>query len=340
MNSEAPLVCVIMPAYNAEKYIAESISSVVHQSYQNWELIVINDGSTDQTLQIVEEFLQKDKRIRLANHETNKGLILARNKGLECAKGKYIANLDSDDIAMPSRLEKQVQFLEEHKSYVLLGTACEIINSNGERQQLIRRNIPNEQIKTLLLFSNYFINSSVMMKADLAKEIGYVDDVPLSEDYQLFVALSNKGDLGNLDIPLVKYREHGSNISKEKEAELAKEYSEIQLRQIQKLGLSPSEQEMKLHSSLVEGNTSALGFDLAEVEVWLLKLIKANQGEKVYEDNLLKYFSAFFYRRACENSKLGIKSIATYRKSTLAKYNKGDIKGNSIFFVKSLLKIN
>lgn len=340
MSPNNPLVSVIMPAYNAEKYIEESILSIINQTYQNWELIIINDGSTDQTAQIIQQFVQKDSRLRLSDNGTNKGLIVTRNIGLECAKGKYIANLDSDDIANSDRLEKQVAFLEKNLDYVLLGSACIHIDDKGKKIASVERNIPNEHLITLLLFSNYFINSSIMVRAVVAKEIGYANETPLAEDYNFFVSLSEKGKLGNLNSPLVKYRIHEGNISKERETELDSIRSEIQLKQIQKMGLLPSTREMRIHSSLVEGNSIQMGFDLIETESWLLKLVEKNQKERKYPDELFKYYAAFFYRRACQRGSLGSKAILTFRKSSLSKFIKHDVKGNSIFFIKSILKLS
>ena len=202
-----------MPAYNAENYIAESILSIINQTYQNWELIIINDGSTDRTAQIIQQFLQNNSRVQLSDNGSNKGLIFTRNKGLECAKGKYIANLDSDDIANSDRLEKQVAFLEKNTEYVLLGSACSHIDEKGNKIASVQRNIPNEHLKTLLLFSNYFINSSVMMRADQAKTLHYAEGFAPAEDYQFFSKLCQLGHIGNLNEELVEYRIHDQNIS-------------------------------------------------------------------------------------------------------------------------------
>jgi len=337
MSSIQPLVSVIMPAYNAEKFIAESIESILNQSYSNWELIVINDGSTDQTKSIVSNFLSDD-RIQLINHEYNQGLIISRNSGIEAANGKYIANLDSDDIALPLRLQKQVNFLENNINYVLLGSACVNIDAKGSQINTTRREIPNLALKSILLFSNYFINSSVMMKTEIAKKVSYDSSIPLAEDYYYFVELSQYGDIGNLSETLIKYRIHDNNISKVKEKELKNATQLIFKKQLEKLSVDSTAKELSIHSSIVDASFKNFGFTLTDVEVWLKKLVHSNEKNSVYPTSIFNYYCSFFYRRCCTRNS-GISSIREFRKSSLSKFLRKDIKGNSIFFVKSILNL-
>ncbi|MFT4659776.1 MAG: glycosyltransferase involved in cell wall biosynthesis [Patiriisocius sp.] len=336
MKYSNPLVSVIMPAFNADKYISSAIESIIQQSYNNWELIVVDDGSTDKTNEIVRTYMTKDERIKLYVNNINRGLIFTRNRGLENANGKYIANLDSDDISLTSRLEEQVRFLEGNPDYVLLGSGSNLINSLGKKIGVIDRNIPNEHLKTLLLFSNYFINSSVLMRIDKLWNLKYSNNYPLSEDFNLFIELSNKGEIGNLNKSLINYRIHDHNISIERQDELSKVNRLILQKQLLRLDVRPSSSELMIHSSLVNGENVKTESELNDIEAWLFKLIEANQEKKLYDEKLFNYYCAFFYRRACEWTKGGIASIVNYRKSTLRKHLKGDFKGNSVFFVKSI----
>jgi len=333
-----PLVSVIMPAYNAEEYIEESILSVINQTYQNWELLIINDGSTDQTLTIAQKFIDKDSRIRLMDNEKNKGLIITRNIGLNNVHGKYIANLDSDDIAMPERLKRQVAFLEKNKDYALIGAACIQIDFEGKKIATVERNIANSHLKSLLLFSNYFINSTVMLRATDVQSIRYQNGFAPAEDYQLFSQIAEYSKIGNLSDCLVKYRIHDQNISSLKETEQQIAISSIVKTQLSGLGLTPTDEELKLHLNLVDGVYDSS--ELPKVEAWLLKLVDQNNGVRKYPVDILNHFCGFFYRRACERSNLGLKAVQVLRKSSLSKFIKYDLKGNSIFFVKSILKRN
>jgi hypothetical protein len=340
MKGDGPLVSIIMPAFNAEKYIEEAIQSVCSQSYTNWELLVINDGSTDSTRSIVKHFSEQDHRIRLIDNEVNKGLIEVRNLGLKLANGKYIAHLDSDDVALPERLAVQVSFMQSHPDYVGIGTACIEVDSAGRQLRKVEREIADEDIPVLLIFSNYFINSTIMLEAKVAREVSYDPAIPLAEDYCFFVKLSERGKLGNLNKPLVKYRIHESNTSSIKAAALAKMLKEIQRRQLCLLQIEPTAEEMDLHAQLVDGLKAPTEAALIEIEKWLLKLIAANRSVKRYKAATFEHYCAFFFRRCCQRSTLGLKAIKIYRRSSLSGTLKSDLKGNSIFFVKSILKAN
>jgi glycosyltransferase involved in cell wall biosynthesis len=128
-DEQAPLVSIVIPVYNGEKYLADSLDSVLCQTYQNWELIIINDGSTDSTEQLILNY--QDKRIKYLRNDDNKGIIFSLNRGLRESKGVYIARLDADDIALPFRIEKQVEFLSENPDYVMCGSYFQTIDSKG-----------------------------------------------------------------------------------------------------------------------------------------------------------------------------------------------------------------
>jgi glycosyltransferase involved in cell wall biosynthesis len=126
-----PLVSVVMPLFNAEKYVGDAVESVLNQSYTNFELIIINDASTDKSAACVQGIV--DRRIVIVENENNLGIVASRNRGLALAKGKYIAVLDSDDIALPNRLEKQVAFLEANPAYGICGSYYHVINGIGKK---------------------------------------------------------------------------------------------------------------------------------------------------------------------------------------------------------------
>ena len=128
-DEHSPLVSIVLPVYNGERYLAASLDSVLAQTYQNWELVIINDGSTDGTENLILNY--PDKRIKYLPNDSNKGIIFSLNRGLQESKGVYIARLDADDIALPNRFEKQVEFLSENTDYALCGSYFQTIDSNG-----------------------------------------------------------------------------------------------------------------------------------------------------------------------------------------------------------------
>lgn len=207
-----PHVTVFMAVYNGELYLKDSIQSVLDQSYADFELLIINDGSTDATLAIIEQF--NDSRIRLINNETNKGLSYTRELGIQQAKGTYYAILDSDDIAAPDRLKLQVAYLESHPEVHLCGGHACIINGKGVETGFMQINIRKVQDMGIhLLFGNPFINSSLMMNRKTMLAVGGYRNFAPAEDFELSYRISLKYGVANLDHVLVSYRVHDTNIS-------------------------------------------------------------------------------------------------------------------------------
>ena len=146
-DEQAPLVSIVLPVYNGEKYLAESLDSVLAQTYQNWELVIINDGSTDGTENLI--FRLSDKRIKYLPNDGNKGIIFSLNRGLQVSNGVFIARLDADDIALPTRIEKQVEFLSENVDYNLCGSYFQTIDSNGQLLKNVRFPANNRDAQVL-----------------------------------------------------------------------------------------------------------------------------------------------------------------------------------------------
>lgn len=205
-------ITVFIAVFNAEKYIKETIESVLNQTYKNFELLIIDDGSTDGSLEVISKY--NDPRIRFLCNSTNKGICYTRQRGLEEASGKYIAILDADDIMIPNRLELQYSFLEENLNYALCGSNAYFIDNNSKPVSHSYTTEKNKNlIKINLLLANQFINSSIMFRTETIKMIGgYIKKT--CEDYDLFVRVAEKYETTNLDEKLVKYRIHNESDSR------------------------------------------------------------------------------------------------------------------------------
>lgn len=202
---EKELVSIIMPAYNAEKNIKESITSIIKQTYKNWELIVIDDGSTDKTIQSIEEMASQEKRIRFYKNEENCGVSSTRNKGISIANGSWIAFLDSDDMWKKEKLEKQLKFADEKKvGFVFTGASY--INENGIAYKGIF-NVPEQVNYRKLKVHNVISCSSVLIQNRYLKELKMEKD-DLHEDYLLWLKILKKYQIyaNGLDEPLLTYR--------------------------------------------------------------------------------------------------------------------------------------
>lgn len=232
-----PLISVIMPAYNAENFISEAIDSILNQTLSDFELVVINDGSTDKTLQIIENYAKKDDRIVIISRE-NKGLIASRNEGIEMAKGKYIAKMDADDISFPERFEIQISFMKNNNVDICGSRIILFSNDKIIREQSVP--ITDVDIKFTLMFMSALAHPTVMMDRKIFDNLKY-QQYRYAEDYKLWTDIALYGyKMRNLDMPLLKYRIHQeqvSNIYRQEQYNLACQISKKYRESVYKKGV-------------------------------------------------------------------------------------------------------
>jgi len=206
-------ISVIMSVYNGEKYLNESIDGVLNQTYEDFEFIIINDGSTDRSRSIIESY--KDKRIILVN-QNNIGLSKSLNKGIKLAKGEYIARIDADDVCYPFRFEKQAKILDDHNDYVAVGSNADIIDALGNFLYTTNKPVKWEIIKkNIVMGKNPFIHSSVIFRKEIAYRCGLYNEKinQYFEDLLLWSCFINYGKLVNLEESMIKYRLVPNSIS-------------------------------------------------------------------------------------------------------------------------------
>lgn len=210
-NKELPLVSVVMSVYNAERYVGEAIESILGQSFRDFEFIIINDSSTDRSGEILHSF--QDERIISVKNAENIGLTKSLNKGLQMAKGEYIARMDADDISLPERLEKQVCFLEAHPEVGLVGSAVIYIDPDG-KELGVQRVRPEDFHQALLDIDFCWEHSATMFRAVCVETVGpYREEFKYAQDYDLWLRIAEKFDLDVLREPLIKSRLHPDAIS-------------------------------------------------------------------------------------------------------------------------------
>lgn len=207
-----PIVSVILSVFNADIYLAESIESILSQSFVDFEFIIINDGSTDNSLAIIEEYQQKDQRIILINRK-NKGLIHSLNEGIERSTGKYILRMDADDISHPDRISIQVEFMDKHPSVVICGSWVE--HFDGE-SRIIKYPISDNEIKEYFIFQSPFAHPAVIMKSETFHRkngVRYNEKYQHAEDYKLWFDLMPYGKFANIPQCLLRYRVSSNQIT-------------------------------------------------------------------------------------------------------------------------------
>jgi len=211
---DKPMISVLLPAYNAEKYICRAIESILSQTYTDFELIIIDDGSTDKTSKVIASSFD-DPRINHIILEDNVGIVDALNIAISMAKGKYLARMDADDISMPQRFSKQVEFLESNLEYAVCGASITIFNDHKDRYRVTYPCTHGEIMSALCLFHRNISHPSAMIRSEIIQKhnIRYSRKYPHAEDYIFWHQLSNYGKLYNLKESLLLYYRHEDQIS-------------------------------------------------------------------------------------------------------------------------------
>ncbi|MBV8197723.1 MAG: glycosyltransferase [Candidatus Eremiobacteraeota bacterium] len=204
-------VTVLLPVYNGETYVGKAIESVLTQSFRDFELLALDDGSHDRTPEILARYAAIDPRVRVLRHD-NRGVGYTLNRGLREARGRYIAELGSDDLALPDRLEKQVTFFDAHDDYVAAGGYLLIIDCNDRGIGLRSYPTSDERLRACMLLYNPFGSPAMMYRRDDALAAGgYTDRFSTCEDYDFMLRLAKRGKVANLPEPLTAYRFHGAS---------------------------------------------------------------------------------------------------------------------------------
>lgn len=325
-----------MPVYNAEAFLRESIDSILNQSFAEFEFLIINDGSTDQSETIIKSYT--DKRIRLINNDTNLKLITTLNKGIELAKGEYIARMDADDISHPDRLKKQFEFLESHPEIGICGTWFESI---GQNKSVLKYPQDDTMIRIKMLYQCPFCHPSVMIRKTILAEnnLKYNPNFAHAEDYELWTQLSRFTKFANIPEVLLKYRLHEANVSNKHSKEQRINTQIIIQNQFQLLGINLSEREYLLYLKIAYSDFNFSLPELMEAEKLLSALSSNNEKLKIisiHEFNV--YLSERWYSICTNSSVLGTVVLKIYFKAKLAKIHNLSLPEKLKFFIKCLIR--
>lgn len=267
MNNSNPLVSVILPVFNAQNTILDALNSIVAQTYTNIEIIVINDGSSDASEQLIKSI--NDFRIKYVVNDSNKGLIYTLNRGLQMAKGKYIARMDADDFSLPSRLEKQVEVMEANPDVVVCGCDIELFgNVKSHRCRSTLKMLDSSGLKQLLVKVPCFAHPTVMMRKSVldSNQIQYDYNYLHAEDYKLWIDLAPLGNFYMIPLPLLKYRISDTQITKASN----------------KKQIDTARRCRKLYISRYIGDSIATNIEKHGVSLSTLKLIKRIESSNKY----------------------------------------------------------
>jgi len=213
-GSRAPIVSVVIPGYNGEAFIGETLESLAAQTLADWEAIVVDDRSSDGTRELVRGW--RDPRVRLIENDVNGGPVRTRNRGVAAARGRFIAGLDQDDLCLPERLARQVAYLDAHPDVVLVGTQAEQLRDGKVSAMHYAPHTTPELIAWLSWIENPLVWSTVMVRAEVARTLDPFTrpEILYAEDFDLYHRIQPLGRIARLDTPLLVYRSHPGGISK------------------------------------------------------------------------------------------------------------------------------
>lgn len=332
MNEVMPFISVIMPVFNTEKYLEDSIKSILNQTFSNFEFIIIDDASTDNSLKIIESF--KDKRIVVVKKNKNTGYTKSLNIGLKLAKGKYIARMDSDDISLPRRFELQIELLEKNQEIILCGTSFKLMDSC----EIINHPTNHFEIVVKLLEGTTFGHPTVMIRNEALKtnKIEYNHEFEPAEDYYMWTQLVKFGKVENISEPLLLYRVHSNQVSSlyaEKQQKIA--------NKIRSLYFVQFFNELTKIKFLQEFDIDSLTYKELALEFLLIEKLLLN--EEVIERKLESYIlnqiinlQSFIFNSRKHQTIQTLLWLFYYTPS-IFKYN--TLRFRLSFFIKSLLKL-
>jgi len=283
-----PQVTVLMPVYNAEKYLREAIESILNQTFTDFEFLIINDGSTDSSKEISLSY--SDSRIRYVENEKNLGIIDTLNKGIDLAKGEYIARMDADDISLSERLQKQVAFMNKNQDIDICGSQIKIIGAEIYSNYAIN----NDDIRIMLLENNHLAHPTVIVRKHKIKQVKY-SNYKAAEDYKLWIEMAKYSKLANIDKPLLHYRYHQNQISNIDNEIQIKITNKIRIEQLVNLNITPSVNEQIIHLEMLHLqylNRTSKG--VKNLNKWLNTLYSQNKIVKYYNKN--KFYTFLYYK--------------------------------------------
>jgi len=337
MKFQKKRLTLLMPVYNGEKYLREAIDSILNQTYPDFEFLIIDDGSTDRSYEIISSY--QDSRIKLLKNSKNLGLIQTLNIGLENSDTEYIARMDCDDISLPQRLEKQIVFMDKNPSVGISGTWVKPFG--GKSGKVWKYETDPEKIKAQLFFDSCLAHPSIIIRESmLAKnKLSYDCRHLHAEDWGLWQKASFCFDLGNLPQLLLLYRISDSSVRMKNNEIYEQTLFELDKTNLESLGIEIKQQDIILHRKIASWSFEKSKEFVKDSEEWLLKLLKANNATNIYPvQPFAEVISQRFYSICSNADCLGMFSYKTYFGSSLSQARKNIFLSKTNFLRRCLFK--
>jgi Glycosyl transferase family 2 len=314
-----PQISVITAVYNGARFLEETIRSILAQSFSDFEYVLVDDGSTDGSVALIESF--SDPRIRLIKHARNQGLVAARNTAFANARGEFVALTDQDDISLVDRFKMQIEFLRRHENINLAASwEIEIVEQvNKRRVEKVKkfRHYAGKQLHYALLFRNPLGNSTLMVRRAHVPVPPYSPQYPLCEDYNFIVNMGRSGGLALMPHKLVVWRDHGNNYSTVKADEMKSLAIRLQAEQLSRLGVHCSQDELALHNSIATLPKIESIDQLRAIADWLNKVIHEVSINEADRGALKAVVFQEWFDCAQRAAHLGFSTWQVFRKSQI-----------------------
>ena len=314
-----PVLTVIMPVYNGEKFLRESIDSVLNQTFSDFKLLVLNDNSTDNTAAIIESYEKQDDRVTVITKTKNEGPANLRNEGIEKSETEFIALLDADDIAQPSRFQKQIDFLNKNPDVGVCGTWFTFF---GEmKNKTVKHAVTHDELKVQFLHSCGIGNPTVMFKKSALGDFRFEHQYVPAEDYGLWSQLLARTKFHNLPEPLLLYRWHDSNISQTKEENLRKSERLIKIKQLEHLDILANNPDIDYYLNAVSLKREQSANSLIKTIKASHELIELNITKQYYNPEIFKQHITRTIVRSIRNTKHYNMSLYRFVKNESGYFN-------------------
>jgi len=329
MNKDKPAITVLMPVYNGEAFLRESVESIFRQSFSDFEMLIIDDGSTDQTPSILLKLVAEDSRVRVEGGRTRLGFSGALNLGIDLARGTYLARMDADDIAIPNRLAIQYEYLESHPDIGLCGGMVETF---GLREGTFHKPpISWEETLCCALFDNPFAHPTIMLRRHLLKQyhLRFDQSYCPADDYELWSRCLRFFRGVNLKQVLLRYRVHDRSLTQADWTEMDKHAARVAARELKALGLSTRDEDVRFHRNLGRGRCFPIHHreELLNAEQWLGALLGANKRTNRYPEVAFCHKVAGVWFSACYHAgELRSWMLHRYAMSALRRFGQTPVK--------------
>lgn len=305
----AALVSIVMPCFNAERWLRRAIGSVLAQTHREFELIAIDDGSSDRTGVILEEFSRRDSRVRVCHLENNGGIVAALNRGLEMATGAFVARMDADDVCLPQRLTVQLRFLEENGVDICGSWFAEFGQGPPRTVKWPHRAV---DVRASMLFQNSICHPTLLARKSVFDHLSYREEYRLAEDYDLLSRAMSQFSIANVPEVLLRYRRHPAQATQSSRAAMERVTAPLRIQALAAAGFAPDPAQARAHHMIRAPESIRDMQDLVSIEDWLLSLVEAP-----WAPSARKVVASQWIRACIRAAPLGRSMLGAFNRSPL-----------------------